>query len=288
MRIAWDYIYLTADEDSCSDTEAVPSNPNEPKISKSTNQISQHLVHVKQLPMSLDLSEGVLNELASMKLRTKGKKGQTAKVKTQWLIPSDKSLNDIKNPKEISNYHCISKVLEIVNNHRSTSGDMNACLVSCMSTKNSSLSYSDHENMIDQNSDICTVSFGAARTLDFINKDSNHSGRKGTPPQPEFSVPATNHSMNVMKANYQSLILHRIPPGKVGGVRYSLSFRRVLSQPANINPDPPSTSCRSHNGTTNVVSTPAQRKKKIVLLASDSYFERLDMEKLGKGKKICL
>ena len=64
---------------------------------------------------------------------------------------------------------------------------MNAYLVSCMSTKNSSLSYhSNHENMIDQNSDICTVSFGAARTLDFINKDSHHSGRKGTPPQPEF------------------------------------------------------------------------------------------------------
>ena len=163
---------------------------------------------------------------------------------------------------------------------------MNAYLVSCMSTKNSSLSYhSDHENMIDQNSNICTVSFGAASTLDFINKNSHHSGRKWTPPQTEFSVPATNHSMNVMKAGCQSFILHRIPPGKVGGVRYSLSFRRVLSQPANINPDPPSTSCKSPNGTTNVVSTPAQGKKKIVLLAGDSYFERLDMEKLGKGKQ---
>ena len=155
-----------------------------------------------------------------------------------------------------------------------------------MSSKDSSLSYhSDHENMIDQNSDFCTVSFGAARTLDFIDKDSNHSGRKGTPPQPEFSVPATNHSMNVMKAGCQSHILHRIPPSKVGGVRYSLSFRRVLSQPANIIPEPPSTSCRSPNGITNFVSTPAQRKKKIVLLAGDSYFERLDMEKLGKGKQ---
>ena len=277
--------YLTADEDSCSDAEAEPSHPIS-AISKSTNQISQHVVHVKQLSMSSDLSEGVLNELPSMKLRIKGKNGQTAKVKTQWLITSDKSLNDIKNPKEISNYQCISKVLEIVNNHCSTSGDMNACFVSCMSTKNSSLSYhSDHENMIDQNSDICTVSFGAARTLDFINKDCNHSGGKWTPPQPEFSVPATNHSMNVMKAGCQSFILHRIPPGKAGGVRYSLSFRRVLSQPANINPDPPSTSCRSPNGTTNVVATPAERKKKIMLLAGDSYFERLDMEKLGKGKQ---
>ena len=72
--------YLTEDEDSCSNTEAKPSHPIS-AISKSTNQISQHVFHVKQLPMSSDLSEGVLNELASMKLRTKGKKGQTAKVK---------------------------------------------------------------------------------------------------------------------------------------------------------------------------------------------------------------
>ena len=80
-----------------------------------------------------------------------------------------------------------------------------------MSTKDSSLSYhADHEDMIDQNSDICTVSFGPARTLDFLRKDSNHGGRKGSPLPPEFSVPATNHSMNVMKVYHWTNMVH--PP----------------------------------------------------------------------------
>ena len=115
---------------------------------------------------------------------------------------------------------------------------MNACLVSCMSSKDSSLSYhSDQENMIDQRSDICAVSFGPARTLDFIAKDSNHSGREGTPLSPKFSVPAVNHSMNVMKAGCQSHLLHRVPPGMFGGVRYTLSFRKVISQPPSTEPD---------------------------------------------------
>ena len=164
-----------------------------------------------------------------MKMRTNGKKGQVAKVKTQWLMHCDESRVGVRNPKLISNYHFIPKILDFFNSHHSTSGDMNACLVSSMSTKDSSLSYhADHEDMIDQNSDICSVSFGPARTLNFLRKDSNHGGRKGSPLPPEFSVPATNHSMNVMKAGCQSHLLHRVPPslGKVGGVRYSLFFRK--------------------------------------------------------------
>ena len=99
------------------------------------NKYRNFIVHVEQLPISSELSEGVLQELTSMKLRTRGRKGKVAKVKTQWLIPNDEYRNDIKNPKQINDYHYIPKVLEIVNNHHSTSGDMNACLVSCSLVK---------------------------------------------------------------------------------------------------------------------------------------------------------
>ena len=113
--------------------------------------------------------------------------------------------------------------MDIVNAHPATSGDMTACLISCMSSKDSNLSYhADDQSIIDQSSDICTVSFGPSRSLDFIWKSNNKQGRKGKPISPEFSVPATNHSINVMKAGYQSKILHRVPPGSEGGVRYSL------------------------------------------------------------------
>ena len=209
--------YLTVDNDSTSEEEPDLSHNDVPTVCPNENQVSQFVVHVEQLPICSGLSEGVLQELTAMKLRTRGRKGKVTKVKTQWQIPNDDYLNDIKNPKQISDYHYIPKVLEIVNNHHSTSGDMNACLVSCMSSKDSSLSYhSDQENIIDQCSDICTVSFRPARTLDFIAKDSNHSRRKGTPLPPKFSVPAVNHSMNVMKAGCQSHLLHRVPPGVVG------------------------------------------------------------------------
>ena len=279
--------YLTADSDSSSEEEPTSIHQNKRTISPSSSQEPQYVIHVEQLPISPDISEGVLQELKLMKLRTKGKKGQVAKVKTQWLMPCDESRDDVRNPKLISNYHFIPKILDIVNSHHSTSGDMNACLVSCMSTKDSSLSYhADHEDMIDQNSDICTVSFGPARTLDFLRKDSNHGGRKGSPLPPEFSVPATNHSMNVMKAGCQSHLLHRVPPGKVGGVRYSLSFRKVLTQQPNVPLDQHGTSSSIMNDATNVPSTHAlNKKKKTVLLAGDSYFERLDVDKLGKGKQ---
>ena len=147
--------YLTADSDSSSEEEPTSIHQNKRTISPSSSQEPQYVIHVEQLPISPDISEGVLQELKLMKLRTKGKKGQVAKVKTQWLMPCDESRDDVRNPKLISNYHFIPKILDIVNSHHSTSGDMNACLVSCMSTKDSSLSYhADHEDMIDQNSDI--------------------------------------------------------------------------------------------------------------------------------------
>ena len=140
--------------------------------------------------------------------------------------------------------------------------------------------------MIDQRSDICAVSFGPARTLDFITKDNNHSGRKGTPLPHKFSVPAVNHSMNAMKAGCQSNLLHHVPTGMVGGVRYTLSFRKVISQSPSTEPDPQGTSLAATTDVTFVPSTSTSKmKKKTFLLAGDSYFERLDVDKLGKRKQ---
>ena len=73
-----------------------------------------------------------------------------------------------------------------------------------------------------------------------------------------------------MKAGSQAKILHRVPRGKEGGIRYSLSFRKVVSNPPSV----------KENDEIQVTNN----KKKIVLLAGDSYFERLDTDKLAKGK----
>ena len=92
--------YLTADNDSSSEEEPGPSHNDVPTVCPNENQVLQFVAHVKQLLVSSGLSEGVLQELTAMKLRTRERKGKVAKVKTQWLIPNDDYLNDIKNPKQ--------------------------------------------------------------------------------------------------------------------------------------------------------------------------------------------
>ena len=72
----------------------------------------------------------------------------------------------------------------------------------------------------------------------------------------------------------------------VGGVRYTLSFRKVISQPPSTGPDPHGTSLAATTDVTIVPSTSTSKmKKKIVLLAGDSYFVRLNVDKLGKRKQ---
>ena len=134
---------------------------------------------------------------------------------------------------------------------------------------------------IHYSSDICTVSFGLPRTLDFLWKINNKQGRKGKPIRPDFSVPSTNHPMNIMKAGSQTNILHRVPAGSKGGVRYSLSLMKIISQQHPATEDGPDTSTRCRSADEKAPSP----KEKVVLLAGDSYFDRLDVEKLAKGKQ---
>ncbi len=292
---------LTKDLESDATTTELSKAESEPEPKPKSNspttvdkvpQISDYMEHISELDISEDLSAEVLKELEGLKLRTRGTKGRPAKVKTQWLSPSNESYNYgkiVNKPKAIRDFPRILEVMDIVNKHPSTSGDMTACLVSCMSTMKSNLSYhaDDEEDLIAQDSDICTVSFGPARTLDFVWNTTNPRGRRGPPPSADYSVPATNHSLNIMKAGCQQMLQHRVPPGEEAGVRYSLSFRRiVVSKPPSPEPSghSPGQTC---NTTSSVNDTPlkSKNKKKIVLLAGDSYFERLDEKKLGKGKQ---
>ena len=277
--------YLTADSasDSCHDIAHV----NEPIDHSNVDVISPFIVHVENVSIDEELSDNAMEELSSLKLRTKGKKGKVAKVKTLWLTPNSENFNlgnAISNSKPLNNYPAISKIMDLVNQDINTSGDMNACLISCMSSKECSLRYhSDNESFIDQRSDICTISFGPDRTLDFVSKTNNPHTKNGIPLPPEYTVPAIHHSLNIMKAGCQSKILHRIPPGNIGGVRYSLSFRKVL-------PQTPEATASLNNiavncDTPRIITNSHRPKKKISLLAGDSYFARLDAGKLGKGKQ---
>ena len=250
------------------------------------SNFSKFVKHIDDIGINKELSDGLNNELSGLKLSSQGQNGKSTKVKSQWLSPSDEPYTygkSINMPKPIDAFPFIKNLMDKVNNHPDTSGDMNSCLVTCLSSVKGGLTYhADDQDLISQDSDICTVSVGPARSLDFIWRGKNGRGRKGPPPPPDHSVPATNHSLNIMKAGCQQKLLHRVPPGKFGGVRYSLSFRKIAI------PDLPAQKTSNNLPPTankNNTSLPQNQKKKITLLAGDSYFERLDERKLGKGKK---
>ena len=113
-----------------------------------------------------DLAE----ELASFDLVTTA----SNKVKTQWLNATSTTYTFGKKkhqPKPIGEYPAILHILDMVNKFPSTVGKLDSCIVTCYSTSQRSLSlHADDEPEIDQESSICTVSFGATRTIQFVPK----------------------------------------------------------------------------------------------------------------------
>ena len=90
--------YVTADTESESEMSAQ---------SPPRSQISEFVCHVDKLPLSSALSNDILNELTSLKLRTKGTKGKPAKVKTLWLCPGDSSYDYgsvVNKPRSVSDF----------------------------------------------------------------------------------------------------------------------------------------------------------------------------------------
>ncbi len=250
--------------------------------------------HVSHLPGFDDtLYNGVLTELTSLQLKGKGNK-----VLTQWLSPSNDSYNYgkiVNKPKDINKFTNISKLMDIVNQHPSTTGDMDSCLVSSFQNSNSALSlHKDNEDLMCQTSSICTVSFGAARELEFVidGKKKNKKPDRST----DVSLPATDRTMNIMKPGAQQVMKHRVKTGtRVSGGpnwRYSISFRKIAkpgtntlpSSPPKMTINPPKASQSPSSPTTNTRSG-QQQKKYANLIAGDSFTARLDKCRLGKGKE---
>ena len=114
----------------------------------------------------------------------------------------------------------------MVNNHPSTSGDMDSCLISRYASSKSSLRlHRDNEPLISQTSSICTVSLGAPRELSIV-LDSNKNSKS-----PDLVLPATDKTMNIMKPGAQSKMRHAVYPGNDVSeneqVRFSISFRKI-------------------------------------------------------------
>ena len=281
--------FLTDDITSC-----------EKLASEKTAQIPEDIVnyveHIEDLELDNTLILGIHDELQRLDL-----KAPPHKVNTQWISPSSESYNYgkvVNHPKPISDFPNISKLMGIVNSHHSTTGDMDACIVSCFPSREATLRlHKDNEPLISQTSSICTVSFGAPRTLEFVRDGKKKkNGKKKLVPDlsADISLPAIDRSMNVMKPGAQNVMKHRVKAGistpGIPDMRYSLSFRKIVptSPKSKV-----SINMQTITNTDNLIKVPLNTpdkdhsppKKNIILVAGDSFPARLDPERLGKGKK---
>ena len=119
----------------------------------------------------------------------------------------------------------VAQTLEFVNKNLNTS--FNSVLVNKYHNKNTALNWhKDNEPEVDQSEAIATMSIGAERR--FLTADSLEDANKGI----YYSTPLAENSVFTMNAGFQETHVHKIDCGRAKaecGVRYSLTFRRLLS-----------------------------------------------------------
>ncbi len=250
------------------------------------DSVSTFVEHVPDLGIDESLEKSILDELSSLKLTDT----KSRKIQTQWLSPTSESYKYsgvCNDPKPISKFPNVCKLMGIVNSYPGTTGDADSCLISCFTTSTQSLKlHKDNEALMAQSSSISTVSFGAPRKLQFVRDGKvTRNGQRDL--NADIELDAINLTMNIMKPGTQMVMKHRVPRGvhvaDKSNLRYSLSFRKIVTHP-NDNRD------KKANGD---VTAPTQtidgkccsHKQPALLVAGDSFVARLDAERLGKGKQ---
>ena len=227
-------------------------------------------------------------------------------VTSQWLSLINEPYSfgrKTYNAKDLQSYQYIHKLMGMVNNHPSTTGDANSCLISFYTDHNICCRlHADDEKTISQTSSITTISFGATRNILFTR--GHYIERVKT-------LNLVDRSAFIMKAGCQQYLQHELLQGCHGsGPRYCISFRKSVSPdispfPAQkqssskvvrlaagsllLSPPTPETSPSSisspldfekENRPPSKTSTPI----KAAVIFGDSYGARLKAEKLSKDK----
>ena len=212
------------------------------------------------------------------------------KATTQWLSPIPDPYvypdsNPVHKAKDIGEFPGINSLLSIVNASSQIDGPLNCALIIKYSTGDASLSlHADDEDIFDHSKAICSFSIGSSRTLEFYTKAAK--------PKPVKSVRTDNNGLLIMRPGTQDRLKHCVRPDQLmkgtvrdhakPGVRYAISFRALAKPPMSgvaltTPPKPvPIVNPQTHS------SPPPKRK--ICLIAGDSFAARLDTERLGKGR----
>ena len=124
-------------------------------------------------------------------------------------------------PEQLLKHKFMTTLLDFVNT--SLGLDLDCCLVTRYTKAVDSISYhQDDEQLFDQTSPMCNISFGASREIKFA--EDRHG---------KNAVSYILHSGSLLKMNpgCQSTLWHSVSPGKQTETRYCASFRKILQHP---------------------------------------------------------
>lgn len=239
-----------------------------------------------------NLVDGLLTELQSIPLSP-----GSCHVTSQWIsLDMEPYVFWKKTYKsaDIKNYPHIQKLLDVVNQHPSTTGNLNSCLINRYDVSNvAGRLHADDEPNICQLSSICTVSLGETREITFRRSDN-------TPVLKTLTL--SDKSAFTMKPGCQQVLKHQLMQGPPGtDLRFSISFRRSIPKPNSISPSPKtSTTVTNTCGSLLILNSPTspsaspQNMRSIsdstippapaALIMGDSIGARLDPGKIGKNK----
>ena len=248
------------------------------KVNDSDSIFNNYTNHTPNFLQDDQLKETIIAEVTSMGIINK----KSSKITTQWLSPDgdnrDYCFSESQNfrhpPKPLSDYPGIVKLLESVNAHGSTTHNLDSALIMGYNKTESALNFHhDGEKLIDQSGSIAVVSFGKERLMEFCCQ--------GGPRVPEFGFAVSDGDLAVMRPGCQQTLLHRICQGSpetdvnTDKWRFSISFRKV----APLNEDH-EISFDLKEDKINILP-----KRKICVIAGDSYSAGLDPVKLGRKNR---
>ena len=269
-------------------------------IEESVPQIKDFVDFVPDFSIDKDFHQDLKNELETTPF-------EPGPLSTKWLSPKEDSYfytdkDDEHKAIDINSYPGVNKLMGKMNNDERVDGPMEATLALKYSSNAATLrKHSDDEPLIDQAKSICCFSLGSERTIDYYNK------RGRTKRVASFRL--TEGSLLVMKPGCQQHFYHSIrsEPRRSGTTqpRYSLSSRGLSNlpnspnksdslpvspktiSPAKLAPTPsgpPSFSPVVASSEDPLPSAPSKTCRKVILIAGDSFAERLDSIRLSKRR----
>ena len=189
--------------------------------------INEYVDYIDDFVQECD-KDGMLEEMRSLKL---GISSSPGKVSNAFLTYYDEpyvwesSHGPVSNePINYNLYPNIKALMDKVNDKFDC--DLNTALVSHYKSGQAGIRlHDDNEPSLDSNSPICVISFGATRTVEFVDKstsDFRHTIK---------SVRPADRSLYIMRPGCQEHFLHRVRRDKrVKQERFIISFRKFIPE----------------------------------------------------------